>query len=105
MLEKKNTISRKLSSLIWLTSGSAMLVASIGLTVYDFLSYKKLLLSDISTKTEIVGQSASAALQFADVAAAHDIISIFQVDSAVLYASLHDQSGNLLATYQANNSA
>ncbi|MEM7277187.1 MAG: ATP-binding protein [Pseudomonadota bacterium] len=105
MLKNKNTISSKLSSLIWLTSGSALLVAAIGLTLYDILSYKTLLLKDITTKTELVGQSASAALQFTDAAAAHEIISIFQADTAVLYASLHDRSGSRLATYQTTNAS
>jgi len=103
MLKHNNTISGKLSSLIWLTSGSALLVVSIALVLYDFLSYKEVLLSDLSTKTEIVGQSASAALQFTDKEAAQEIISTFQADGAVLYASLHDHSGNQLATYQSDN--
>ncbi len=105
MLQNKSTISSKLSSLIWLTTGSALVIASISLTLYDFLSYKKLLLQEISSKAELVGQSASAALQFSDETAAHDIISLFEVDDAVSYASFHDRNGNLLTSYEADQSS
>ena len=104
MPKNNNTLSSKLTSLIWLTSGSALLVASIGITLYEFVSYQKLLLNDLSTKAELIGQSASAALHFADEAAADDIVSIFQADSAVLFASLHGRSGRQLAAYRSDQS-
>ena len=99
MTEIRNTLSSKLTSLIWLTTGSALLVASIGITLYEFVSYQRVLLYDLSTKAELIGQSASAALHFTDATAAQDVISIFQVDSAILDASLYDQSGKRLAIY------
>ena len=59
-----SSIKKKLTAIIMLTSGCALLVACLAFIVYDSITFKNAMVLDLRTVAEIVGLNSTAALTF-----------------------------------------
>jgi len=96
---KKSTIKHKLLLIIMLTSGLALMVASVGFVINDLLSLRKSMEKQFSTLADIVGTNSTAALSFDDVEGAHDVLRAVEVEPAVLWVRLIGQDGRVFASF------
>jgi PAS domain S-box-containing protein len=94
------SISRKLTLMNMLASGSALLLASSALFFYDFHTFKQDLLRQLSTEAQIVGSNSVSALTFNDSETARSTLSALRASPHVLYAAIYNDSGTLFADYR-----
>ena len=96
----RNTpIKQKLMTVILLTSGTVLLLTSITFFAYEFVTFRKDTVLDISTLGRIIAANSTAALAFADREAAKEILATLQVEGHIVAAGLYDREGNLFAYY------
>lgn len=93
------SISRKLTLMNMLASGAALLLASSALFFYDFHTFKKDMLRQLSTEAKIVGLNSVSALAFNDAESAQTTLSALRTSPHVIYAAIYTASGSLFAEY------
>ncbi|MES2280185.1 MAG: ATP-binding protein [Pseudomonadota bacterium] len=98
-----NSIRRKLNFILGLTTTFALLMAGLGLVIFDQRSQRQSLIDDILTQADIVGLSSSSALAFDDPKVAAENLRVLQAKPNVSAAALFDAKGNLFATFQPKN--
>jgi len=92
-------IARRLARLNMLTSGMALLVAGIALSVYDFVAFRTALVENQSVEARIVGSNTITALTFDDPDAAERTLSALRAEARVEGAALYRPDGSLFASY------
>lgn len=96
---KDAPIQRKLTNIVMLTSGVALLLSCVAFVAYEVITYRKALISDMQTVGAVIAANSTAAIQFKDEKTAGEILSALKADPVVLMAGLYDVEGRLLATY------
>jgi PAS domain S-box-containing protein len=94
------SISRKLTLMNMLASGSALLLASAALFFYDFHTFKQDMVRQLSTEAQIVGSNSVSALAFNDSESARNTLAALRASPHVLYAAIYNDSGILFADYR-----
>ncbi len=102
---KDAPIQRKLLLLIFLTSVIAMLLMCGTFFTYEFITFRKATLRQISTLGEVIANNSTAALAFQNQDDARETLSALKAESYVIAAALYDQDGKLFAVYPANFSS
>ena len=92
-------IARRLARLNMVTSGMALLVAGIALSVYDFITFRTALLENQSVEARIVGSNTITALTFDDPAAAERTLGALRAEPRVEGAALYRPDGQLFASF------
>jgi diguanylate cyclase (GGDEF)-like protein/PAS domain S-box-containing protein len=98
-LFKPKTFKGKLSVLIVMTTGLALLIAIIAFTLNDNISVKKNLQSRLETQAKIISDTSVTALLFDDQKASEEILSSLEADPSITQAAIYDTDGNRYATY------
>jgi two-component system, sensor histidine kinase and response regulator len=93
------SIRHKLQGIVMLTSGVALLVASAAFTLYDRSTFLNAKSQDLNASAEMVGSNSTAALSFADVKSAREILAALQAKQNVVNACIYDKDGKVFATY------
>jgi signal transduction histidine kinase/DNA-binding response OmpR family regulator len=93
------SIKRKLTLITTATSVIAILLISVGLLVYDLISFRRLLVHDLSTQAQMLGLNSAAALTFDDRNAAAEVFSALHVKPEIVAAALYSRQGDLFASY------
>ena len=65
----------------------------------DISSYKRNITEDLSVTALIIGYNSSAALIFADTAAANETLSSLRAEPSIILAAIYDTEGNLFSSY------
>ncbi|MEM1095362.1 MAG: ATP-binding protein [Bacteroidota bacterium] len=99
-LSSSAPLNHRLSILVMSTASIALLVAAFGFIGQDVLTYKRSLETDLVGRMAIVGQSASAALQFGDPMGAEEALNPLQTDPAMWMAVLFGADGSTMAHFQ-----
>ena len=94
------SINRKLTLIVMLASGIALLAACLAFIAYDLVTYRTALVRDLSIKARITGTNSSAALQFGDEIAAQEALTALSAEPHIVAASLFDTEGTLIAAYR-----
>jgi two-component system, sensor histidine kinase and response regulator len=94
------SIKRKLTLIVMLTSGVAVLLASAAFVAYDLRAYREAMRRDVMISAEILGANSSAALTFGDADAAREILAALKADPHVVAACLYDKAGQPFARYR-----
>ena len=92
-------IARRLARLNMVTSGMALLVAGIALSVYDFVTFRTALLENQSVEARIVGSNTITALTFDDPAAAERTLGALRAEPRVEGAALYRPDGQLFSSF------
>jgi diguanylate cyclase len=102
---KRARLGRWLDLANLVTAGAALLVASMLLILFQFMSLRSALVEDVAIQARIIGDNSAAALMFADSRAATETLSALEGAPAILAASLFPADGKALATYRRANAA
>jgi len=98
-LFKDNSIKQKLIRISLFTAGLALVLSALVLTINEVIVFKKSLLNELSTQTEIVGNNCTAALTFNDAKTATEILSALKANRNINRASIYTKDGTLFADY------
>ena len=93
-------IQRKLTIIMMLTSGVALLVAAAAFLAYEVTAFRETAVANLSTTAAMVADSSSAALAFSDPKAAEQNLKSLNQNPDVVAAAIYDKSGHVFAEYQ-----
>jgi PAS domain S-box-containing protein len=92
-------IRRKLMFIILLTSGAVMLLMRGSFFIYEYLTFRQLLVRQITSLGDILAANSTAALAFDNPNDAYEILSAVRADRNVIAAALYDGNDRLFAHY------
>jgi len=102
--DRHHSIRQKLTYIILLTSGVAIVIACGAAAVYDFFTTRRALARELASVTAITGANATAALAFGDARAGREILGSLSAHPLVLEACLYRSDGTVLAEYSRQTS-
>jgi PAS domain S-box-containing protein len=94
-----SSIRRKLTRIVLLTSGVALVVSCIIFGAYDVSVSRRTRLQTLTTLAQITGANSSAAVSFGDAESAAEILKSLQSEKQIMHAALFSSDGKVLATY------
>lgn len=92
-------IRHKLRLIIMITVGAALMSAYAAVLVYDQISFRDSMQSDLRILAEILGASSTAPLSFGDQLAAQELLLALAAKRHIVAAVLYSPNGNLFASY------
>jgi signal transduction histidine kinase/ActR/RegA family two-component response regulator len=95
----------KLTWLLTLTSGGAIVAVCLVLAVFDYVYSRSETIAALELQTMIVGMNSGAPLAFGDLANGEEALAAFQARPGVVEATLYDAGGQPFARYQRTNQA
>ena len=96
MIGIRDSISKKLTALNMLASGTAVLFTCVAFLAYDLNSLRQNLLNDLSIQAQIIGYNSVSALIFDDQQSAEKTLSALQASSHIIYAGISGPTANFL---------
>ena len=93
------SIRRKLTTMLLLTSGVALLLTSATFLVYEVVAFRQRAVEEVSTLGRIVASNSTAALAFDNRDDAREILSALRADPRIVGATLYDRAGKPFAHY------
>jgi signal transduction histidine kinase len=93
------SIARRLARINLAASATALVVAGVALSAYDFFTFRTLQLENQSVEARIVGSNTITALTFDDPAAAERTLGALRAEPRVEGAALYRPDGRLFASY------
>jgi PAS domain S-box-containing protein len=104
MIGEAQSIRRKLTGVIMLTSTTAVLLTCLGFTATGLLNLHKRRVADLSTTARLVASNSTAALTFGDRPAAREVLSALRSKPSVVAAGIYTQQGEPFARYETSPS-
>ena len=99
MIAPRASIRRKLVTAMMLTSTTVLLLMGALIIGHDFASYRKMFVSTLTTRANILAGNSTAALAFRNGEDASQTLLALKADPAMIAAALYDADGQLFATY------
>lgn len=99
MNTRKLAIAHKLRRMILITSGIALLVASIAFLTIEYFSYRHTMVERVQVLADLIATNSSAALTFDDSNIAEQLLSSLEAEASVDKASLFLPNGRAFAHY------
>jgi two-component sensor histidine kinase/uncharacterized membrane protein affecting hemolysin expression len=96
---KNLSIKRKLTYINLLTITIALIVACLAFIVYESVSFRNIMLRELSINAKIIGSNSTAALAFDDSQAAEEILSALRAEKHIVSAAIYTTAGRIFATY------
>ncbi|HET9010766.1 MAG TPA: CHASE sensor domain-containing protein, partial [Gemmatimonadaceae bacterium] len=93
------SIAQRLARINMAASGTALLVAGLTLSVYDFVTFREAQLQNQAVEALIVGSNTITALTFDDPAAAERTLAALRAEPSVEGAALYRPDAQLFASY------
>lgn len=104
MVPGKQTIQRKLTWVIMLTTSVALLLAGAAIIFYELAAYQKNTSEEIQTLAQVMAVNAAPALMYDDQKDATDLLTAFREDPRIKSAALYASNNVLFARYPVNSS-
>ena len=92
-------IKQKLTVVIMLTTAAALLLAGIGVIVFDSIVFRADLKRDLSTLAQITAENSTAALAFNDAKSASETLAALHARIHLVKACIYRLDGTVLASY------
>jgi PAS domain S-box-containing protein len=96
---KNVSIRDKLNRIIMLTTSVALLLAALGFSLYDLLTFRNTEARELASVADIIGANSTASLQFQDPAFGRETLETLRVDPRVVSAGLYTHEGKIFASY------
>jgi signal transduction histidine kinase len=93
------SIQRKLIRVIALTSSVVLVVTCASYFAYEFFTFRRAMISQLTILGETISANSTAALAFDNSDDAAEILSALKSDKHIVAACLYDAQGNLFAKY------
>ena len=93
------SLARKLMSLTVLTSSIALMLAGLIIVSADFWSMRDRLRREVGMLAQITGENSTAAMAFADLNGATEVLRAVSADDQVISATLILRDGSAFANY------
>jgi two-component system, NtrC family, sensor kinase len=101
---KNLAINTKLTLLVLLTGGMAVLLSCIGFVANDVPMIRSSMVQQISALATVLGSNSAAALTFQDPKTAAELLTSLRLQPAIEFACIYDASGKAFATYRHSSS-
>lgn len=98
-------IRRKLMLILLLTSAVVMLLMRASFFTYEYLTFRRETMRQLSTLGEVVAANSTAALAFDNQDDAREILAALKANRHLVAAALYDGSGRFFAGYPASRPA
>jgi PAS domain S-box-containing protein len=99
-LYRDASIEQKLTLVMLTTSLLGLSVACLGFEIYERVSYRESITSELTSLADTLGANTTASLAFNDHQSAVDILSALRAERHVVEACLYDKHGNFFADYK-----
>jgi PAS domain S-box-containing protein len=99
MAPGKQTIQRKLTWVIMLTTSVALLVAGASITIYEMVAYQRSTSQEIQTLAQVMAANATASLMYLNEKDAAELLGAFREDPRIMAAALYDTNNVLFARF------
>ena len=96
---RRQSVARKLSTMVLTTSGLTLMIACTVFAVYDYASSRSRLVRDVTMLADIVGSNSTGALTFRDEKAAHDTLNAMAANRNIVEATLFTRDRVQFAAY------
>jgi PAS domain S-box-containing protein len=100
---KNRSIRSKLKRVILSTSVLTIILVFAGFFIYEQITYKGILVKDLSTKADIIAEISNAALTFRDSADAVRVLNSLSSQPHIMAAAIYDDEGMIFVSYQNKN--
>src|SRR6202521_5872033 len=90
-------IRQKLQLIIMATAGAALVLACTAVGVYDRITFRDSMRTDLGILAEIFGSNSTAALSFGDYRSAGELLSGLRAKGSIVRAFLYAPSGKVFA--------
>src|SRR4051794_23919160 len=101
----KQSIQRKMTVIIMLTSSIALLLAGAAFVFYETISFRQAMKDNLLSMAAMVGDTSTAALEFKDAETAAEILKALGQERHILAACLYSANGTPIALYTRGNIA
>jgi len=99
------SIRNRITELVLLTCGAAVLVSCSVFAVYDIVSTRKGLAQDVKLVAQITGSNSTAALSFDDPQSASEVLASLRAQPHIVEACIYRADGTVFAKYVRDGSA
>jgi len=99
-LYRDASIEQKLTLVMLTTSLLGLSVACFGFEIYERVSYRESITSELTSLADTLGANTTASLAFNDHQSAADILSALHAERHVVEACLYDKHGEFFADYR-----
>ena len=96
---KDFAINTKLTLLVLLAAGVALLLSCIAFTTNDMYMIRSSTIKQMSALAEVLGSNSTAALSFQDSNTATELLTSLRKQPAIAFACIYDAAGQPFATY------
>ncbi len=96
----RRTIKAKLTTLVMLTSGLALLISVTLIGINDTVLFRRAMVQDLRTLAAIIGAIGSSALDFDDEAAATKTLATLAHRGHIVRAAIYNKEGKVLAGFE-----
>src|SRR5439155_4829881 len=93
-------IKRKLTAIMMLTSGVALLLACIAFVAYEQFAFRRTLVRDFSILADMFDDNVAPGLAFNDLASMEQTLKSLKAHPHILAAAVYDKSGKVVAKHQ-----
>ncbi|MGH8058532.1 MAG: CHASE sensor domain-containing protein, partial [Candidatus Entotheonellia bacterium] len=97
------SIKRKLTTIIMLTSGAALLLACAAFVTYDLIIFRQSMTRNLTVLADIIGANSTAALSFHDQTSAEETLAALSAEQHIVAASIFTKDGVRFATFLRND--
>lgn len=97
---KTSSLRTRLKLVIMLVSFVSVALVFAGLSIFESITFKDVLVNDITTKADIIADNSTAALAFRDSADALRILESLGSQRYMVTAALYDSRGDLFVAYE-----
>ncbi len=93
-------IKSKLISIIMFVSSTAVLLAMTAFIIYEWVSFSKHMIRDLSTHAYMIADNCTGALSFNDPNDAEEVLKSLQGKNAIAFACVFQNDGTVFASYK-----
>jgi two-component sensor histidine kinase len=96
------SIRRKLMVIILSTSGIVLLLTGVAFVSYEWITFRRALVQNVTTLAQVVAANSTAALAFRSPADAREVLNALEAEETITAAVLYDHDGEIFAFYPDN---
>jgi signal transduction histidine kinase/ActR/RegA family two-component response regulator len=95
-----NSIKKKLTGVIMLTSLVALMTACVAFAIYEYYQFRTTMVKEMSSMAHMIGFNSTAPLEFNDSDEGQEVLKAFRADHRIILAQTFNATGQVFASYQ-----